>query len=187
MTDNPRRVMYLVACGGYVAGQLQQFIRWLQERGWDVCVIATPSALRFMDLEKLRDLTGHVVRYEYKQPDEPDVLPKPSAVVVVPATFNTVNKWAHGASDTLGLGVVHEATGSELPIVAVPTPNAALGRHPIFIRSVATLRSWGVNVLFDPAKYPLPAPGAGLSASDFFPWEALEQAVASIEASQPAS
>jgi flavoprotein len=29
-------------------------------------------------------------------PDEPDELPAADAVVVAPATFNTVNKWAAG-------------------------------------------------------------------------------------------
>ncbi len=62
-------------------------------------------------------------------------------------------------------------------MVAVPTPNVALGTHPVFVASVATLRSWGVNVLFDPEKYPLPEPGTGLTATDFFPWEALEGAM----------
>ena len=61
---------------------------------WDVCVIATPSAVRFIDVPSLADPTGHPVRSEYKQPDEPDVLPPPEAVVVDPATFNTINKWA---------------------------------------------------------------------------------------------
>jgi phosphopantothenoylcysteine synthetase/decarboxylase len=173
-------VLYIVACGGYTAGQLDDFVRRRQANGWDVCVIATPSGLKFMDTASLSKLTGHVVRYDYKQPNEPDILPQADAVAVVPATFNTINKWAHGISDTLALGILHEAIGRGLPIVAVPTPNAALGSHPVFVASVATLRSWGVNVLFNPEKYPLPEPGTGLSATDFFPWEALERAMAKM-------
>ena len=175
-----QRVLYVVACGGYVAGQLEPFILWLQQSSWDVCAIATPSAVSFIDIQQLEAITGHVVRHDFKRPGDADVLPKADAVTVVPATFNTINKWAHGISDTLALGVLHEAVGLALPVIAVPTPNAALGRHPIFIQSVATLRAWGVEVLFDPERQPLPAPGTGLSASDFFPWEALEDAVAQI-------
>jgi flavoprotein len=33
-------------------------------------------------------------------PDEPDELPAADAVVVARATFNTVNKWAAGITDT---------------------------------------------------------------------------------------
>ena len=92
--------------------------------------MATPSALKFLNAQTLAELTGHVVRSEYKQPDEPDVLPPPEAIVVAPATFNTINKWANGASDTLALGILNEAIGLGLPIVAVPTPSTALAKHP---------------------------------------------------------
>jgi phosphopantothenoylcysteine synthetase/decarboxylase len=174
MAETSRRpVLYLVACGGRPAGDLPPFVTRLQDDGWDVCVIATPSALKFMDTDVLRELTGHVVRADYKQPEEPDVLPPPDAMVVAPATFNTICKWAHGTSDTLALGLLNEAIGLELPIVAVPTPSVALAKHPAFVESVARLRSWGVRVLFDPDVYPLPTPNMGPAAAALFPWDAL--------------
>ena len=114
----PRGVLYVVACGGRPAGDLGPFVEDAQAAGWEVCVIATPSALKFMDLDHLAQLTGHVVRYDYKQPEEPDVLPPPDAMVVAPATFNTINKWAAGISDTLALGLLNEALGLGLPVVA---------------------------------------------------------------------
>jgi phosphopantothenoylcysteine synthetase/decarboxylase len=166
-------VLYVVACGGRPAGDLASFVETCQAQGWDVCVIATPSALKFMDTESLTDLTGHPVRYDYKQPEEPDVLPPAEAMVVAPATFNTINKWAYGISDTLALGLLNEAIGLGIPIIAVPTPNVALAKHPAFADSVARLRSWGVNVLFDPELFPLPTPNLGPSAADIFPWPAL--------------
>jgi phosphopantothenoylcysteine synthetase/decarboxylase len=180
VSNEAQAVIYVVACGGYVAGQLEDFVQRRQAEGWDVCVIATPAALRFMDTEHLGELTNHVVRSDYKQPNEPDVLPMADAVVVVPATFNTINKLANGISDNVALGVLHEAIGLGLPTIVVPTTNAALGEHPVFRASVETLRSWGVTVLFDPESYPLPAPRTGLSATDFFPWEALEAAMAQV-------
>jgi phosphopantothenoylcysteine synthetase/decarboxylase len=137
--DRPHRVLYVIACGGRPAGDLPAFVEEAQANGWEVCVIATPSALKFMDLDHLANLTGHVVRYDYKQPDEPDVLPPPDAIVVAPATFNTVNKWAAGISDTLALGILNEALGLGLPVIAVPFPNIALARHPAFRRSMANL------------------------------------------------
>lgn len=166
-------VLYVVACGGRPAGDLPSFIPRVKAQGWEVCIIATPSALKFIDLSALGELTGHVVRYDYKQPDEPDVLPPADAVAVAPATFNTTNKWAHGSSDTLALGILNEAIGLELPIVAVPVPNIALAKHPAFQESVERLRSWGVHLLFDPERYPLPTPNMGPPAAKLFPWDAL--------------
>jgi phosphopantothenoylcysteine synthetase/decarboxylase len=173
-------VLYIIACGGRPAGDLPEFIPGLQADGWDVCVIATPSGLKFMDTEQLAELTGHAVRYDYKQPDEPDVLPPADAMVVAPATFNTINKWAQGISDTLALGLLNEAIGLELPVVAVPVPNQALAKHPSFRESVDRLRSWGVRLLFDPEKYSLPTPNMGPPAARLFPWEALRGEIAAI-------
>jgi flavoprotein len=54
-----------------------------------------------MDLSVLATLSGHVVRTDYKLPGEADPLPKADAILVMPATFNTINKWAQGIGDTL--------------------------------------------------------------------------------------
>jgi len=185
-----RRVLYVVACGGRPAGDLPAFVQAAQDAGWEVCVIATPEAVKFMDLARLADLTGHVVRHDYKQPEEPDVLPPADAMVVAPATFNTINKWAAGISDTLALGLLNEAIGLGLPVVAVPFPNVALARHPAFRRSMSDLRSYGVRLLFDPEIYPLPTPNLGPASRDLFPWQALRDELASLTASldgKPAS
>jgi phosphopantothenoylcysteine synthetase/decarboxylase len=173
-------VLYVVACGGRPAGDLPNFIPRLKAQGWEVCVIATPSALKFMDLPTLRDLTGYAVRYDYKQPDEPDALPPADAIAVAPATFNTINKWAYGSSDTLALGILNEAIGLGLPIVAVPVPNIALARHLAFQESVARLKVMGIRLVFDPERYPLPTPNMGPPAAGLFPWDALGEQVEAI-------
>lgn len=166
-------VIYVVACGGRPAGDLAELVSHLQARGWDVCVIATPSGTKFIDSGQLAALTGHVVRYDYKQPDEPDVLPTADAMAVAPATFNTINKWASGISDTLALGLLNEALGLGLPIVAVPFPNIALAKHPSFQTSIARLTSWGVELIYDPETWPLPTPNLGPASTELFPWDEL--------------
>jgi phosphopantothenoylcysteine synthetase/decarboxylase len=110
------RVLYVVACGGRPAGDLAQFVRHAQDRGWDTCVVATPSGMKFLNAEALAGLTGHPVRSDYKRPEEPDVLPPPDAFVVAPATFNTINKLAAGISDTLALGLLNEAIRRETAV-----------------------------------------------------------------------
>ena len=178
------RVLYAVACGGRPAGDLPTFVRYAQDQGWDVCVIATPSAVKFLDAACLAELTGHPVRCDYKRPDEPDVLPSPDAFVVAPATFNTINKLAAGICDTLALGLLNEAIGARLPVIAVPFPNQMLARHPAFITSIATLRTWGVRLIFDPQRYPLPVPSQGEPGSTLFPWPALRDELGTLPAAQ---
>ena len=41
------------------------------------------------------------MRSAYKHPDEPDLLPSPDALVLAPATVNTINKWAAGLAEDL--------------------------------------------------------------------------------------
>jgi hypothetical protein len=100
-------------------------------------------------------------------------------MVVAPATFNTINKLAHGISDTLALGLLNEAIGLGLPITAVPWPNVALARHPAFRHSVAALREWGVTVILDPDRLP------GVSGtSAVFPWDLLRSGLAELHRSR---
>ncbi|MGO9189271.1 MAG: flavoprotein [Streptosporangiaceae bacterium] len=170
-----RPVLYVISGGGPPARQLAEFVRFAQGEGWDVCVIATPDGAKFMDAGQLAALTGHPVRVHFKDPDEPDVLPLADVMIIAPATFNTINKLAHGISDTLALGLVNEAVGLGLPIVAVPWPNAALARHPVFQRSVAALREWGVTVILDPARLPRASEKPAV-----FPWEILRAELANL-------
>jgi phosphopantothenoylcysteine synthetase/decarboxylase len=168
-------VLYVIACGGPPAGQLPDFVRFARASGWDVCVIATPDATRFLDAARLAELTGHPVRVHYKHPDEPDVLPPADAFVIAPATFNTINKLVAGISDTLALGLVNEGIGLGLPVIAVPWPNVPLARHPAFGRSVAALREWGVTVILDPARLPKAGPEPAV-----FPWEDVQAALVNL-------
>jgi len=161
-------VLYVIACGGRPAGQLADFVRFAQGQGWDVCVIATPDGTKFLDATLLAELTGHPVRVHYKDPDEPDVLPPPDTFVIAPATFNTINKLAAGISDTLALGLVNEAVGLGLPILAAPWPSVQLAHHPVFQRSVTALREWGVTVILDTAHLPQASVEPAV-----FPWEEL--------------
>lgn len=163
----PQPVLYVIACGARPAGQLPEFVSFAQAEGWDVCVIVTPDGAKFADTELLARTTGHPVRVTYKNPDEPDVLPPPDAIVVAPATFNMVNKLAAGISDTLAAGLVNEAIGLGLPVIAVPWASS-LARHPAFARSIASLREWGVTVILDTAGLP---PSATQEAE--FPWAQL--------------
>ncbi len=151
-----RGFLYVISCASRPAQYVPNFVRAAQAAGWDVGVIVTPQATKFVDSALLEHLTGYPVRSEYKRPEEPDVLPRADAIVVFPATFNTLNKWVLGISDTLALGVLCEYLGLKMPIVAVPCvlTNSGLDSHPAFLRSIALLKEYGVHVIYEPEKYP---------------------------------
>jgi phosphopantothenoylcysteine synthetase/decarboxylase len=121
-------------------------------------------------MAELAKLTGHPVHTDYKLPGQPDVLPHPDAILVTPATFNTLNKWAQGIADTLALGLVTEAIGLQLPLVALPYLNQAQAAHPALSRSVDFLRANGVTVLLGEGGFVPHVPKHG--NVDAYPWGA---------------
>jgi phosphopantothenoylcysteine synthetase/decarboxylase len=170
-----RPVLYLIASGAAPARELPAVAAELTGE-WDTCVITTPEGSRFFDTGRMAELTGHPVRTSFKDPGAPDILPAASAFAAAPATFNTINKWAAGISDTLALGLLNEAIGLSRPIVTVPWLNAALARHPAFGHSVAILRECGVTVLLDEENLP----GDDEQRRVSFPWEQLRAELARI-------
>jgi flavoprotein len=172
-----RGVLYVITCAAPPARDVGKLVALAQDGGWDVCVLTTPSGRRFTDVAALEKATGHPVRSDYKDPGEPDVLPGPDAIIVAPATVNTINKWAAGICDTLALGILVEAIGKRLPTVALPFTNRAHAAHPAFTDNITKLRSWGVTVLFGPDVYPLHEPGTGSRYLHLFPWPMAVQAL----------
>ena len=181
MPADTRPVLYIVACGAPPASQLPAFVRDAQLQGWDVCVVATPDGIKFLDAGNLAGLTGHPVRFRYKRPDEPDVLPPPNALAVVPATFNTINKWAQGISDTLALGLLNEAVGLRLPIGRGPLAERGARRSP-GVRAQRR-RAPRMGRHGDPGRRP--AAGAGRPGSRPFPWDELRAVLPGLRASGP--
>ncbi|MEU5944515.1 flavoprotein [Micromonospora sp. NPDC047465] len=165
-----REVLYVIACGSPLARHVGRLVELAQQDGWDVCVVTTPDGAKFVDRAALARQTGHPVRTHYKNPGDLDVLPPADAMIVCPATVNTVNKWAAGITDTLALGLLVEAQGLGVPLVAVPYTNAAMATHPAFRAGIARLAEWGVTVLFGDHVVPLHPPGTGERHVHAFPW-----------------
>ena len=170
-----RGTLYVIVCGGPRARHVGELVGRARAAGWTVCVIATPQAMKFIDVRALAEQTGFTVAHEYKLPNEIDTLPPADAMIVCPATFNTINKWAAGIADTLALGLLTEGIGKGLPIVAAPALNNAQEKHPAFGRSIAVLREAGVTVLYGPGVYEPAVPGTGGRPYDWdMPLSALE-------------
>jgi phosphopantothenoylcysteine decarboxylase len=176
-------VLYVIACGSPAARRVGVLVDLAQREGWDVCVVASPDGRKFIDAPTLAAQTGHPVRSEYKNPGDPDVLPDPDAILVAPATVNTINKWSAGIADTLALGLIVEALGKGIPVAALPFTNAAMAAHPAFGESVARLRSWGVTILYGEDVIRFHAPGTGEAFIEDIPWHLALKALPPLPAS----
>jgi phosphopantothenoylcysteine synthetase/decarboxylase len=164
------RVLYVIVCAAGPAADVGRLIELAQQRDWNVQIIATPAALDFIDTHALETLTGRPVRSQYRKPGQPRS-PKADAIIVAPASYNTINKWARGISDTYALGILAEAPGLDIPVVVLPFVNTALATRRPFLRSVAQLREEGVRILLGPGEFEPHQPGTGGIRMDEFPWE----------------
>lgn len=172
-----RPVLYVIACAAGAASNVAELVKPAMDEGWDVWIVPTPSGVDFIDVPSLQELTGHPIRARYRRPGEGGKLPAADAIVVAPATYNTINKWAAGISDTFALGLLAELTPSGIPIAVLPFVNASLAANRVFARSVDELRAAGVTVLLgDGGFIPHPA-GTGDSRIAAFPWHAALNAV----------
>jgi phosphopantothenoylcysteine synthetase/decarboxylase len=143
--------LLLVACAASPLRRIGELIGLLHARGWDVTVLATPVAASWPFLDDVTKRTGHPLLHRTPMPDEPWPQLNPDAILVAPATFNTLNKWATGVSDNLAVGLLNEYLGGEVPTVAAVHVKPELAAHPAFAGHLALLRAAGVR-LTDPAQ-----------------------------------
>ena len=162
----------VVVCGAGPATEVGQLVMLAQRRGWTVDLVATPAGRAFLDVPALEGLTGSPVRSEYRTPDEGRTrsVSEARAVIVAPATYNTICKLALGISDTYALGVLAEAVGMGLPVAVLPFVNVALAARKPFAAAVASLREEGVRVLLGPGQWVPHPPGTGGKHLASFPW-----------------
>jgi len=174
--DADGRVMSIVVCGAGPATAIGTFVQLAQHRGWTLQVIATPAALDFFDQAAIEKTTGSPVRSQYSKPGA-SRSQIPDAIIVAPATYTTINKWALGISDTYTLGVLAETTALDVPIVVLPFVNTALASCEPFRRSVEALRAEGVHILLGPGGFQPHPPRTGGDLIDTYPWHlALDEA-----------
>jgi hypothetical protein len=158
--------LYVVVCAAGIAAGVGDLVAAARERGWTVGVIATPAAMDgFFDAAAVEALSGRPIRCAPRRPGEPRPFPPPDAVIVAPATFNTVNKWAAGIADTLALATLCEALGLGVPVAALPCVSDALAAHPAYGDSLTRLRA--MNVRFGDPYSGDPGPDGRRPA---FPW-----------------
>ncbi|MGH3281232.1 MAG: flavoprotein [Trebonia sp.] len=168
-------VLTVVACGAGPASTVTALAGQAIDRGWAVQVVATPAAIAFLDTAAIEKQTGNSVRSQYSPPGSARSK-VPDVIIVAPATYNTICKWASGTSDTYALGILAEMTGMGVPVIVLPYVNAALASRAPFRRSVESLRDEGVRILLGPGLIEPHQPRNGNDPAAF-PWHlALDEA-----------
>lgn len=140
-------VLYLVVCAAPGANNTLDRVHLEQANGHEVCVIATERALAWFDVAAVEVTTGHAIQTSMRRYGEPIAEPLGDAVVVSPASLNTIAKIALGLADDMPTGLVCEALGSGVPVTIETQVGGAFGQHPALPGYLATLRSWGATII----------------------------------------
>lgn len=167
--------VHLVVSAAPPVLEIATLVEALSALGWQVSVIATPTAASWVDLPVLAERTGCLVRVEARPPGVGKSLPKADLVLAAPLTFNSLNKWSAGISDSVALGVLNELLCAEVPIIAAPCVKASLRKHPAYSDSLERLSSNGV-VMLAPEAITLRA-ASGLATFD---WPRIMSAVVAV-------
>jgi phosphopantothenoylcysteine synthetase/decarboxylase len=172
-------VVYLIICGAGPAMHAVDFVEAARASGWDCHVIATPAGATFADLPGLEAASGHPVTTEHRKPGTPRRdRPRANAVVIAPATANTICKLAAGIADTYALDVASECIGLGITTVMVPFANSALAGRAPYKRAVVALTEEGAMFLEVPPHHP----HHGALIAERFPWrEAMTEAASLID------
>ncbi|AWB23830.1 bifunctional phosphopantothenoylcysteine decarboxylase/phosphopantothenate--cysteine ligase CoaBC [Methylobacterium currus] len=144
-----RRIL-LVIGGGIAAYKSLDLIRRLRERGAAVRCVLTKGAQEFVTPLAAASLSGQRAHTDlFDRADEADIghiklARDADAVVVAPATANTLARMAGGHAPDLASTVLLATT---LPILIAPAMNVRMWLHPATQRNLALLKGDGVHVV----------------------------------------
>ncbi len=142
--------LILGVTGGIAAYKAAELARLFVRGGTDVHVIMTPAAAEFITPLTFQTLTGHPVyigMYSERSSDKIrhiDLLENADALLVAPATANTIAKMASGIADNL-LTTLYLA--AQCPVVIVPSMNVNMYNHRVVQDNIGKLFSHGCHIM----------------------------------------
>ena len=140
----------LAVTGGIAAYKAVDVLRALQREGNDVTVMMTATAERFVGAATFAALSGHPVGTTLFPGtaeagyDHLDFARAADAMIVVPASANTLARMAAGIANDL---VTTTYLAVEAPVIVAPAMNTRMWLHAATRANMDTLRSRGVQVV----------------------------------------
>src|SRR5204863_3822238 len=154
--------LLLGVSGGIAAYKALELVRLATKAGHAVRVVQTPASERFVGRASFAGLTGAPVLVdEFERdpargafPDQPqpehdplshlELVRNADALLIAPATANTIAKLAHGLADNL---LTSAALAATCPVLVAPAMNNHMYEHAATQANLAALRERGVTVI----------------------------------------
>ena len=138
---------------GIAAYKTPQLVRLLTKNGHNVKVILTENAKEFVTPLTLSTVSKNPVLTSFSSPEgnwhsHVELALWADAMLIAPATANTVAKMAHGVCDNLLLATYFSA---KTPVFVAPAMDLDMYAHPTVTENLIKLKSFGNHII--PATY----------------------------------
>lgn len=150
MKPNTPQKLLLGVTGGIAAYKAAELARLFVKADWQVQVVMTQHATEFITPLTFQALTGRETRSALFDPAHEAAMGHielarwPDAILIAPASANTLARLAHGFADDL-LSTL--CLASNRPLFVAPAMNRLMWSHPATQANVATLQARGVTML----------------------------------------
>jgi len=142
------REVILGVGGGIAAYKSCDLLRRLQDRGYLVTVVPTPSSLNFVGAATWEALSGRPVTTQvWERVDEVrhvSLAKEADCAIIAPATADLIARIVAGRADDLLTNLI---LAIDVPILVVPAMHPQMWLDPATVANVATLRSRGFTVM----------------------------------------
>jgi phosphopantothenoylcysteine decarboxylase/phosphopantothenate--cysteine ligase len=145
-----KKKILLIICGGISAYKSLELIRLLKKQGIQVKTILTKSAKEFVTPLSVASLSQEKVYDDLFNAENETKMDHISlsrwadAIIVAPATANTISKLSSGSSDDLASTVI---LASDKDIFLVPAMNVRMWEHPSTKENLKKLRSYEYKII----------------------------------------
>ena len=137
-------------CAGIAAYKTPILVRGLRAAGAEVQVVMTDNAHHFVTSTALQAVSGAPVRQDLWDEHAEAAMGHielarwADAIVIAPATANTIAKLAHGVADDL---LTTLCLASSAPVWVAPAMNQQMFQHPATRTNLDTLKSLGYQLI----------------------------------------
>ncbi|NUQ80464.1 MAG: bifunctional phosphopantothenoylcysteine decarboxylase/phosphopantothenate--cysteine ligase CoaBC [Bacteroidetes bacterium] len=153
MSSLTGKKILLGVTGGIAAYKTPELVRLLKKTGADVHVVMTPAATRFVSPLTLGTVSEHPV-LESVFPDNRDgswtvhvhLARSADAMLIAPATANTLAKLATGMADTM-LGALYLSLPATTPVFLAPSMDSDMWQHRATQDNLSLLKQRGAQII----------------------------------------
>ncbi|MEN0659347.1 bifunctional phosphopantothenoylcysteine decarboxylase/phosphopantothenate--cysteine ligase CoaBC [Caldifermentibacillus hisashii] len=145
-----QKKVLLCVSGGIAAYKAVQLTSKLTQNGFDVKVMMTGNATKFVMPLSFQAISRNDVYTDTFDEKDPakiahiDLADWPDVIIIAPATANIIGKLANGIADDM---VSTTLLATEKPVFIAPAMNVHMYNHPVVQENIARLKSFGYHFI----------------------------------------